>query len=147
VVTGYNAATDRFTLFNTWGNTHPAPLTWQQLQANCSLFVVTNPNGSVSGGAAIVRSAISDDVLAAVGVVDIAAATADRTDEWDVAPISLVVGPMTATVFCGYDESESVSSSPHNPLDLIVIASTTDSTGLVDLESWFGLQGVSSLES
>lgn len=147
VVTGYNAATDRFTLFNTWGNTHPAPLTWQQLQANCSLFVVTNPSGSVNGGAGIVRSAISDDVLAAVGVVDVAVAIADRTDGWDNDQISLVAGPMTMHVFCGYDESESVSSSTHNPTDLIVIASTTDSTGLVDLESWFGLQGVSSLAS
>lgn len=147
VVTGYNAATDRFTLFNTWGNTHPAPLTWQQLQANCSLFVVTNPSGSVSGGAGIVRSAISDDVLAAVGVVDVAVAIADRTDAWDNDPISPVAGPMTTHVFCGYDESESVSSSTHNPTDLIVIASTIDSTGLVDLESWIGLQGVSSLAS
>ena len=48
IVTGYNAATDRFSVFNPWGNTHPAPLTWAQLQANCSMFVVTDPAGSAA---------------------------------------------------------------------------------------------------
>jgi hypothetical protein len=46
VVTGYNAATDRFTVFNPWGSTHPEPLTWAQLQANCTMFVVTDTQGS-----------------------------------------------------------------------------------------------------
>jgi hypothetical protein len=57
VVTGYNSSTDRFTLFNPWGTTHPTPLTWQQLQSNMSMFVVTHPSGTVSGGnPAVVRS-------------------------------------------------------------------------------------------
>jgi len=147
VVTGYNASTDRFTLFNTWGNTHPAPLTWQQLQANCSMFVVTNTSGSVSGGAGIVRSAISDDVLAAVGVIDIVVATGSQTDDVGDEPTSYFTGPMTAYVFCGYDEVDSTSPTTHSPTDLIVIASTTVSTDLISLESWFGLEGVSVLES
>jgi hypothetical protein len=46
VVTGYNAATDRFSVFNPWGSTHPEPLTWAQLQANCTMFVVTDTRGS-----------------------------------------------------------------------------------------------------
>lgn len=42
IVTGYTSTTGTFTLFNPWGTSHPAPLTWAQLQANCSMFVVTN---------------------------------------------------------------------------------------------------------
>lgn len=53
VVTGYTASTGTFTLFNPWGTSHPTPLTWAQLQANCSMFVVTNTttqSGIVSSG-------------------------------------------------------------------------------------------------
>jgi hypothetical protein len=42
-VSGYNASTQTFTLVNPWGTSHPTPLTWAQLQANCSMFVVANP--------------------------------------------------------------------------------------------------------
>jgi hypothetical protein len=57
VVTGYHSSTDRFSLFNPWGNTHPTPLTWQQLQSGMSMFVVTQPSGNVSGGnPSVVRS-------------------------------------------------------------------------------------------
>lgn len=45
IVTGYNASTDTFTLHNPWGVSHPTPLTWAQLQANGSMFVVTNTAG------------------------------------------------------------------------------------------------------
>ncbi len=41
IVSGYNATTDTFTLHNPWGVSHPAPLTWTQLQSNCSIFVYT----------------------------------------------------------------------------------------------------------
>jgi plastocyanin len=45
IVTGYNSSTDTFTLHNPWGVAHPTPLTWAQLQANCSKFTVTNTAG------------------------------------------------------------------------------------------------------
>jgi hypothetical protein len=45
IVTGYNSSTDTFTLHNPWGVSHPAPLTWTQLQANCSSFVTTTTTG------------------------------------------------------------------------------------------------------
>ncbi len=48
VVTGYNASTDKFTTFNPWGESHPAPLSWAQLTANCSQFIVADPTGSVA---------------------------------------------------------------------------------------------------
>lgn len=45
LVTEYNSSTDTFTLHNPWGVLHPTPLTWTQLQANCSSFVTTNATG------------------------------------------------------------------------------------------------------
>ncbi|MBL8809057.1 MAG: hypothetical protein JNM43_02670 [Planctomycetaceae bacterium] len=48
VVTGYESSTDTFRLHNPWGTSHPGALTWAQLQANCSWFVVTDASGSQS---------------------------------------------------------------------------------------------------
>jgi hypothetical protein len=64
-ITGYDAGTDKFTIFNPWGTQHPAPMTWAQLQANTSFFVVANAHQSVpifssaTGGIASVRSQVS----------------------------------------------------------------------------------------
>ncbi len=61
-ITAYNSSTDRFTVFNPWGTQHPAPMTWAQLQANTTFFVVANATQSVPilssarGGIASVRS-------------------------------------------------------------------------------------------
>jgi len=60
IVTGYNATTDTFTAFNPWGNSHPGPLTWTQLQSNCSMFTVTDSSGSTANNLASVKSAISE---------------------------------------------------------------------------------------
>lgn len=45
IVTGHNSSTDTFMLHNPWGVSHPTPLTWSQLQSNCSIFVTTGING------------------------------------------------------------------------------------------------------
>ena len=42
IVTGYTSTTGKFSLYNPWGTSHPAPLTWAQLQSDCSMFVATN---------------------------------------------------------------------------------------------------------
>ncbi|MHB8973407.1 MAG: C2 family cysteine protease [Pirellulaceae bacterium] len=47
MVTGYNAATDTFQLYNPWGSTHPGPLTYAQLRTSGQCFVVADPTGSV----------------------------------------------------------------------------------------------------
>lgn len=63
-ITGYDAGTDRFSIFNPWGTQHPAPLTWAQLQANTTAFVVVNAQQSVpilstaTGGIASVRGEV-----------------------------------------------------------------------------------------
>jgi hypothetical protein len=135
VVTGYNASTDRFTLFNPWGSTHPAPLTWQQLQSNCSMFVVANPNGSVSGGAGIARSAVNADVLAGVGVVDVLADASDPLNPSDDDATLALLVPMTDYVSCGYDESAAFTAPSHNPSDLLTLASTSESHGGMVVDS------------
>lgn len=45
-ITGYNSSTGRFTLYNPWGNTHPSPLSWAELQSHFSMFTTTSPGGS-----------------------------------------------------------------------------------------------------
>ena len=73
-IVGYNASTDRFTLYNPWGSNQPGPLSWSQLQATCTQLVVCSTAGSVSissamGKAGAVQSAFS------TGVVEIVAST------------------------------------------------------------------------
>ena len=38
IITGYNATTQTFTLYNPWGSNQPAALTWAQLSSNFSYF-------------------------------------------------------------------------------------------------------------
>jgi hypothetical protein len=54
LVTGYEASTDTFRLHNPWGFSHPGALSYSQLQAYCSMFVVADASGSspVSGAVA-----------------------------------------------------------------------------------------------
>jgi hypothetical protein len=47
-VVNYNPSTDTFVLHNPWGFSHPSPMTWAQLQSNCSVFTVTDPTGSTA---------------------------------------------------------------------------------------------------
>ena len=51
-IVGYNATTDKFTLYNPWGSNQPDPLTWSQLQADCTQMAVADTTGSlpISGG-------------------------------------------------------------------------------------------------
>jgi hypothetical protein len=46
LVTGYEASTDTFRLHNPWGFSHPGALSYSQLQAYCSMFVVADASGS-----------------------------------------------------------------------------------------------------
>jgi hypothetical protein len=60
IVTGYNAGTGTFDLFNPWGNTHPGALTWSQIQANCDFYAVTDSSGTTGISTLSVRSSISE---------------------------------------------------------------------------------------
>jgi hypothetical protein len=56
-ITGYNASTDTFTLYNPWGTDQPGQLTWSQLQATCTQMAVANASNSAAiSGVAIATS-------------------------------------------------------------------------------------------
>ena len=63
IITGYNASTDTFSTFNPWGNTHAPAASWAQLQANCTMFTVTDSSGTSAIDPRSVRSAGSDVML------------------------------------------------------------------------------------
>ncbi|MCY2983716.1 MAG: C2 family cysteine protease [Planctomycetota bacterium] len=63
IVTGYNATTDTFSAYNPWGNSHPGPLTWAQLQSNCSAFTVTDPSGSTAINLSNVKNSMSETFI------------------------------------------------------------------------------------
>jgi len=62
-VTAYDAATDRFSLHNPWGHSHPGALSWGQLQANCTSFTVADSSGSVGNNLSSVRSSLSESFV------------------------------------------------------------------------------------
>ena len=117
VVTGYNATTDTFTAFNPWGNSHPGPLTWAQLQLNCSMFTVTDPNGSNSNNLASVKSSISETFLGnwtALVVVPTHATTDDisQIDHNQSAAPNLAVLNSSVTETSGFHDLVATDDSP-----------------------------------
>ncbi len=68
-IVGYNASTDKFTLYNPWGSNQPGQLSWSQLQATCSQMAVADTSGttpilgvSVKTGTGSVKALLSDQV-------------------------------------------------------------------------------------
>jgi hypothetical protein len=55
-IIGYNASTDKFTLYNPWGSNQPGQLTWSQLQATCSQLAVADTSGSTPIIGAVVKT-------------------------------------------------------------------------------------------
>jgi hypothetical protein len=55
-VIGYNSTAGTFQLYNPWGSSQPGPLTWSQITAHCSGFVVADTSGSVPISASVVGS-------------------------------------------------------------------------------------------
>ncbi len=68
LVTGYNSSTDTFQLHNPWGTSHPGALSFSQLQAYCSMFVVTDPTGSSGFGSSVFST--SEQSLPAIPATD-----------------------------------------------------------------------------
>ncbi|AMV35486.1 Calpain family cysteine protease [Pirellula sp. SH-Sr6A] len=63
IVTGYDAGTGTFDLYNPWGTTHPGPLTWSQIQANCDFYAVTDSAGTSGISTLSVRSSVSETTI------------------------------------------------------------------------------------
>jgi hypothetical protein len=55
-ITGYNASTDTFTLYNPWGFDQPSQLTWSELQANTTQLAVASTSGTVPISSSVVKS-------------------------------------------------------------------------------------------
>jgi hypothetical protein len=98
LVTGYEASTDTFRLHNPWGFSHPGALSYSQLQAYCSVFVVADASGSspISGS---VSGAISDPHPAAAGfasshavqnssMVELDGASAEHQRDYSIAQVA-----------------------------------------------------------
>ena len=63
-ITGYNASTDKFTLYNPWGIDQPGQLTWSQLQATCSQMAVAATAGTVPISGPVVKTGtVSTSIL------------------------------------------------------------------------------------
>ena len=66
MVVGYSASNDTFQAYNPWGNSHPGPLTWSQLQQSCSYFCVADtsnvPSITLFAGSVIAPSLITPSV-------------------------------------------------------------------------------------
>jgi hypothetical protein len=45
-ITGYNPTNGTYSLYNPWGSSQPTPLTWAQMQANLTQFIVANGSNS-----------------------------------------------------------------------------------------------------
>ncbi len=86
-VTAYDAATQRFTLFNPWNSTHPGPLTWAQLQAGCTWFTTANAtsapiaSSTAFAGGTTLRSGIDESALASSFDTSNAWEELDETDD------------------------------------------------------------------
>jgi hypothetical protein len=82
-VTGYNASSNTFTLYNPWGFDQPGQLTWAQLETSCSAFTAVTASGAtpISGAPSkpVVGGAIVSDALGPSA----AAASAGQTSSED----------------------------------------------------------------
>ena len=110
-VTGYNVSTDTFTLYNPWGTSHPSPLSWAQLQANCSMFTVTDPSGSSANNLSAVRSALSQTFVGnwtTVVVVraDVSIEIGRETSDMDISEPMLSILVSSLKVEAGNDHFE-----------------------------------------
>jgi hypothetical protein len=107
-ITGYDASTGTFTLYNPWGFDQPGPLTWSQLVATCDGFVVAVTSGSVSFGPASV-----------VGEGNEAAATGDGGDGAEAAASSQSSAVAAAIESSCFPEEPSVGDDSPTPVSAV----------------------------
>jgi hypothetical protein len=98
LVTGYEASTDTFRLHNPWGFSHPGALSYSQLQAYCSMFVVADASGSSPVSGAVVSTIsnlhfvmpgfASSHAESNSGLVDLDAASAEHPLDYSIAQVN-----------------------------------------------------------
>jgi hypothetical protein len=84
-VTGYNATSNTFTLYNPWGFDQPGQLTWAELETSCSAFTAVTASGAtpISGAvsAPVVGGRVVSDALNSGPAVASAGQTSGATSE------------------------------------------------------------------
>jgi hypothetical protein len=146
-IIGYNASTDKFTLYNPWGSDQPGQLTWSQLQATCTQMAVCDTSGSVPISAAVVKTAslktsFSCQTPDTAGVLlsESSAAISTQPDLATTAPSS----PSAATsasqkLFAMLDQNAAMQYQPYvaSPVHRVLSPRMVDATFTVgDLLSW-----------
>jgi hypothetical protein len=133
-IIGYDAATDKFTLYNPWGKDHPSQVTWSQLEATCGWMCVCDASGFAPiGGAAFPRSSLSR-------TADIAGLFSSESADEAAAQTGAAAKPSAATnashkVFATLDYHAVVQRQRHHiasPADRAGRASLVDATLLAD---------------
>jgi hypothetical protein len=100
-IIGYNASTDKFTLYNPWGSNQPGALSWSQLQASCSQLCVAATTGSLpmSGAVAamgLVKTSLLAGASGAVVSMSPSAPDAVTFTQADAAPAAASGGQFSA---------------------------------------------------
>jgi hypothetical protein len=86
-VTGYNATSNTFTLYNPWGFSQPGQLTWSQLTQACDAFCTVNAAGATAISGAVLRAGsigffASGSVNPAPDAADAGASNIAASDSW-----------------------------------------------------------------
>jgi hypothetical protein len=77
-VTGYNASSNTFTLYNPWGFDQPGQLTWSQLVSDCTGFTAVNAAGATPISGAVVKSAVAGGMSSDAPQTESTAAPAEQ---------------------------------------------------------------------
>ncbi len=103
IVTGYDAGTDKFNLYNPWGVSHPSPLTWAQLQSNTSMFIVTSTSGSTGVSSGQLRLSSTDVLVGNWTTVLIEADLLEKSQS-DDSPNSLVTDRVSGVELDSFEQ-------------------------------------------
>ena len=137
-VTGYNASTDTFTLYNPWGTSHPGALSWAQLQANCSSFTVADASTTVANNLASVRSSKSEVFVGNWTTIVVVRAEAGVNE--NTAPVEMENADPMLTIL-------SSTLAEDGPTAVVAQAETSSSENKIEIEDSTDGQLVSPLSS
>jgi hypothetical protein len=105
-ITGYNASTDTFTLYNPWGSSQPGQLTWSQLQAACSGFVVAATSGSMPISSGVLKGALG------------ASSFSGGADSGSASTTSAAEAGFIAAVYQGDWSADDLAAADNGPVSL-----------------------------
>ncbi|HEX4148444.1 MAG TPA: C2 family cysteine protease, partial [Pirellulales bacterium] len=129
-VTGYNASSNTFTLYNPWGFDQPGQLTWAQLEASCSGFVAVNAAGStaISGAPKVVVGAtLKSEAISAASAASAGQDATAANDAWFASGASASVTDHASHDLAQQSGSDTVAKfAASNSAGSATSSSTTD---------------------